>query len=145
MKTSEVKIALCLHYNGSIPIFSYRWELCDTQQRISITGTFPREQFAWIKLCAVCYIYMETLLSFSPALTCLITILFLRSNYWNPSFATVNSGPNVNKSLSQVLSSTAPKATDIHEPERCWILCWAGRIVVIFGTCLTPGFHKGFY
>ena len=110
-------------------------------KRISITGTFPREELAWVKLSAICYIYVETQF---PSLL-LWPALLLSYSY-----------KLITKTLPLPLSTVVPTWTSLcqrfylwllhrfHEPEMYRILCWVGRIVLLFGTCLSPGFHKGF-
>ena len=78
--------------------------------------------------------------SSSPALTCLVNILLLQTDYWNIVFATVNNDPQ--QVLSEVSSSTVPKLIDLPWARTVLdtVLGWKKSPYIC--SCLSPELHR---
>lgn len=140
MQTKEVKVVLCLRCNGPTPTCSYSWERCDTQQRLSITETFPREQLTWLgnKESAICYVSREVSLSSSLLRLALSIFCSYKWITWTFPWTLSTMVPRWRSLCHGRPLPVFPKPQIFHETALGWILCWAGRIALIFGNRLVP-------
>lgn len=85
---------------------------------------------------------METPFSSSPALTCLVNILLLQTNYWKLIFATVNSDPQNEQDNSFVIFYCSQSHRSSLSPSCAGYCAGLEEEPSYLVTCLSPEFHS---
>lgn len=147
MQANESVDCVYIVMASSIPLCSYRWEFFDHQQRISI-ARHPKEN-------SICESIRKSLPfavsmwkpHFSPLLFWLASSTSRSYKLITEILSLTLSSmiSKMNKCLSWVSYSTAPKATDL-PCARAMLdtVLDTGRVASYLVTCLSPGFYKGF-